>query len=280
MKKAVTILCLLITTSLLAQNFQGKAIYKTSRKMDLKLGGEGSRMSEEQKAQMKAMMAKQFQKTFVLTFDKTSSIYKESKSLSSSNIKPAAKGGVMIMSFGGGGGNDIYYKNTKEERFVNKTEVMGKLFLIKDKLPKYDWKLTGETKNIGVYTCYKATYTRQEEKSTMSIDDGKVTEKKAMVDVVTTAWYTPTIPVSNGPRNYSGLPGLILEIKEGNQTIICSEIVLNATDRIKIEEPKKGKVVSQEKYEKIMAKKTKEMMEKFKPGRSSKGKNMQIRIGG
>ena len=61
---------------------------------------------------------------------------------------------------GGGGGNDVVYKNTKENRFVNKTEIMGKLFLIQDKLPAYDWKLTSETKNIGVYTCYKATYTR------------------------------------------------------------------------------------------------------------------------
>jgi GLPGLI family protein len=31
--------------------------------------------------------------------------------------------------------------------------------------------------------------------------------------VVTTAWYTPQIPVSNGPRNYHGLPGLIMEVK-------------------------------------------------------------------
>ena len=185
-----------------------------------------------------------------------------------------------MVVMGSGGGNDIVYKNTKENRFANKTEIMGKLFLIKDKLPKYDWKLTDETKNIGVYTCYKATYTRQVEKTKMDMDDGKITERKEKVDVVTTAWYTPTIPVSNGPCNYTGLPGLILEIKEGNQTIICSEIVLNPTDKINIEEPKKGKVVSQKQYDKIMDKKTKEMLEKYKPTRGSKGHNMQIRIGG
>lgn len=279
MKKAITILCLLITTSLLAQNFQGKAIYKTSRKMDFKIGGqEGSTMSDERKAQMNTMMMKQFQKTFTLTFDKSSSIYKEEKKLKAPATMPSNGFNVMVM--GSGGGNDVVYKNTKENRFVNKTEIMGKLFLIKDKLPKYDWKLTDETKNIGVYTCYKATYTRQEERTSMNVDDGKVTEKKEKVDVVTTAWYTPTIAVSIGPGNYTGLPGLILEIKEGNQTIICSEIVLNPTDKIKIEEPKKGKVVSQKQYEKIMDKKTKEMMENFKSRRDSKGHSMQIRIGG
>ena len=279
MKKSVTILCLLITSSLLAQNFQGKAVYKTHRKMDFKIGGqEGSTMSDERKAQMNAMLMKQFQKTFVLTFDKNSSVYKEEKKLNAPVAMP--KSGVNVMVMGSGGGNDIVYKNTKENRFVNKTEIMGKLFLIKDKLPKYDWVLSSETKSIGVYTCYKATYTRQEERTSMSVEDGKVTEKKEKVDVVTTAWYTPQIPVSNGPGDYNGLPGLILEIKEGGQTIICSEIVLNPTDKIVIEEPKKGKKVSQKQYEKIMAKKSKEMMESFKSRRNNKGNSIKIRIGG
>jgi len=280
MKKSVTIFCLLITTALLAQNFQGKATYKTSRKMDLKIGGkEGVSMSDEQKAKMNAMMMKQFQKTFVLTFDKNTSIYKEDKKLSAP-VTAASNNGIAMVVIGSGGGNDIVYKNTKENRFASKTEIMGKLFLIKDKLPKYDWKLSDETKNIGVYTCYKATYTRQVEKTKMDMNDGKITERKEKEDVVTTAWYTPTIPVSNGPGNYTGLPGLILEIKEGNQTIICSEIVLNPTNKINIEEPKKGKVVSQKQYDKIMDKKTKEMLEKYKPSRSGKGHTMQIRIGG
>ena len=279
MKNRITILCLLITTSLLAQNFQGKAIYKTQTKMNLNFGGSnGKKMSDEQKAKMQARLMKQFQKTFVLTFDKTSSVYKERKNLKNPGIKPS--NGMNVIVMGSGGGNDIVYKNTKENRFVNKTEIMGKLFLIKDKLPKYEWKLTDETKNIGVYTCYKATLTRQEERTNMSVEDGKVTEKKEKVDVVTTAWYTPQIPISNGPGDYNGLPGLILEVKEGNQTILCSEIVMNPKEKIKIEEPKKGKKVTQAEYRKIMDKKTKEMMEKYKSRRNSKGGNFSIKIGG
>ncbi len=279
MKKSITMLFLLITTSLLAQSFQGKAIYKTHRKMDMKIGGQpGSTISDAQKAQFEAMMKKQFQKTFVLTFDKDASIYKEEKKLNAPAGMPV--NGMKVMVMGSGGGSDVYYKNTKKNSFINKTEIMGKRFLIKDKLPKYDWKLTSETKNIGVYTCYKATYTREVERMNMTVEDGEVKEKKEKVDVVTTAWYTPTIPVSNGPGNYAGLPGLILEIHEGKQTIICSEIVMNPKDKIKIEEPKKGKKVSQKQYEKIMAKKSKEMMDKFKSRRNSKGKNIEIRIGG
>jgi GLPGLI family protein len=33
-------------------------------------------------------------------------------------------------------------------------------------------------------------------------------------DVTITAWYTPEIPVNQGPENYWGLPGLILEIND------------------------------------------------------------------
>jgi GLPGLI family protein len=278
MKNTLTILCLFIISSAIGQNFQGKAIYKTHMKMDLKLGGsEGRTMSDEEKEKMNAMMMKQFQKTFVLTFDQTSSIYKEDKSLKAPVVAPS--NGMNIMVMGDGGGNDVLYKNTKDDRFVNKTEIMGKLFLIKDKITKYDWVLTSETKNIGVYTCYKATYTRQEERTHMNVENGEVTEKKEKVDVVTTAWYTPAIPVSNGPSNYSGLPGLILEVKEGNRTMICSEIVLNPGEKILIEEPKKGKKVTQAEYTKIMDKKSKEMMEQFKT-RKSKGNNVEIQIRG
>ena len=41
------------------------------------------------------------------------------------------------------------------------------------------------------------------------------------------AWYTLQIPVSSGPAEYWGLPGLILEVNSGNTTILCSKIILN-----------------------------------------------------
>ena len=187
---------------------------------------------------------------------------------------------MVVREIGGGGGNDVLYKNIKENKYVNQTEVMGKRFLIKDSLTEYDWKLTGETKSIGTYTCYKATYTREVEQSHMNVVNGEVEESTKKVDVVTTAWYTPEISVSNGPGEYTGLPGLILEISEGAETILCSEIILNPTEKVVIVEPTKGKEVSREKYQKIMNKKSKEMMEKFKGRRGRGNGNIQISIGG
>ena len=98
----------------------------------------------------------------------------------------------------------------------------------------------------------------------MTFDNGETKEEKKKETVVTTAWYTLQVPISNGPRNYQGLPGLILEINDGKKTIVCTEIILNPSDKIKIQEPEKGKIVSQEKYDEIQKEKTKEMMERYR----------------
>lgn len=240
---------------------------------------DGPGMSDKMKDQMKAQMKKQFQKTFTLHFTKTTSVYKQEKKLSAPVT--TTNNGMRVMVMGGGGGSDVFYKNIKENRYVNKTEIMGKRFLIKDKLPSFDWKLTGETKNIGIYTCYKANYTREVDQMMMKVDEkGKMKESKVKKEIVITAWYTPKIAVNNGPSNYTGLPGLILEINEGNLTIVCSEIIMNSSEKGEIKEPKKGKVVTQEKFKKIMDKKTKEMMEQFRSRKGKKGNNIEIKIGG
>ena len=277
MKTKIFILFLFVSMSISAQDFYGKATYKTHRKSNIKLDSSTVAANPGIQEQLKARMQKMFQKTFILNFTKSESTYKEDEKLDAPT-KPQANGGVMVMSFGaGGGGNNVIYKNVKENRSSNKTELLGKVFLVKDELVEYDWKLTGETKNIGNYTCYKAVYEREEENISMSMVNGDAKEKTETVTRTTTAWYTLDIPVNNGPQNYWGLPGLILEIKDGNLTIVCTEIVLNPEERPEIKEPEKGKVVTREKFEKISREKTKEMMDRFK---SRNGQGMEIRIGG
>ena len=80
---------------------------------------------------------------------------------------------------------------------------------------------------------------------------------------------------------YQGLPGLILEVHDGKLNIICSKIVINPEDKVKIEEPTKGKEVNQKKYDEIMEKKAKEMMERYAPRKGGqKGESIEIRIEG
>jgi len=221
-------------------------------------------------------MRKMFQKTFTLDFTKSESMYKEEQELDAPK-GPSANGGVMVMVMGGDGSSDILYKNISQNRMAHKTELMGKVFLIKDNLVAYDWELTGETKNIGNYTCYKAKFEREEEDIQINMIDGEVKEEKVTKKRTLVAWYTPEVPISNGPSNYGGLPGLILEVNDGNQTIVCSEIVLNPKEVKEIKEPTKGKVVTRDEFSKISFEKTKEMMNRY---RSRDGKGIEIRIGG
>ena len=266
----------LISGSMFAQDFSGKATYKTHRKSSFELDSTAIAANPGIQEQMEAQMRKMFQKTFTLDFTKSESMYKEEQELEAPK-GPSANGGVMVMVMGGNGSSDILYKNISENRMAHKTELMGKVFLIKDNLEAYDWKLTGEAKNIGNYTCYKAVYEKEEEDIQIDMIDGEVKEEKVTKKRTLVVWYTTDVPVSNGPNNYGGLPGLILEVNDGDLTIVCSEIILNPKEVKEIKEPTKGKIVTRKKFAEISLEKTKEMMNRY---RSRDGKGIEIKIGG
>jgi len=275
MKLKTFILSLFITGTMIAQDFSGRATYKTHRKSSFELDSTTIASNPGIQEQMEAQMRKMFQKTFTLDFTKSESMYKEEQELDAPK-GPSANGGVMVMVMGGDGSSDILYKNIKEKRMANKTDLMGKIFLIKDNLVSYDWELTGETKNIGNYTCYKAVFEKEEESVEINMIDGEVKEEKGMKKRTLVAWYTTDVPISNGPNNYGGLPGLILEVNDGDLTIVCSEIILNPKEVKEIKEPTKGKIVTRKKFAEISLEKTKEMMNRY---RSRDGKGIEIKIG-
>ncbi|MBN4084799.1 GLPGLI family protein [Flavobacteriaceae bacterium AH-315-B10] len=274
---AIIIVMLLLSNTVIAQDFQGKATYKSHRKMDIQL--DSTQMETEMHKRMIEMMKKQFEKTYILSFNKVESLYKEDVQLEA----PQPAGMVMVMI--GTGESGELYKNIKEDRYTDQNEMFGKVFLIEDKLRKIDWKLGSETKNIGEYTCYKATFTRTQEVQRMEVSvngDNEFDEdaEPEIEEITVTAWYTTQIPVSNGPENYHGLPGLILEVNDGTQTLICSKIVLNPKDKVSITEPTKGKKITQEKYNEIMEKKMQEMRDRYQHNSGREGHTMEIRIGG
>ena len=278
-KVLILALALLVTKGH-SQDFQGIATYKSKRKVDIKL--DSTQVNSEMQQQVKELLIKQFEKTYNLTFNKEESVYKEEEALA-----PPQPSGMQIV-VAQVGGSDILYKNLKEERYTNQNDVFGKIFLIKDKLTKSDWKLESETKNIGDYTCFKATTTREQEKrrpGTIRINKEKDTDSDEedqapeMETVTITAWYTPQIPVTTGPGNYHGLPGLILEVNDGTETVICNKIVLNPKDQVNISEPNKGKEVTQAEFDDIIEKKMKEMNERYNSERRD-GHAVEIKIGG
>ncbi|MDT0553136.1 GLPGLI family protein [Urechidicola vernalis] len=277
----VTICAFLISYLVNAQDFQGKAYYQTQRKMEMSL--EDSEMSDAQKEKMEAMLKKQFERTYILTFNKEASIYKEEEKLDapSGNVQ---SGGMRVMVMGGNAGLE-QYKNTKTKKFANEQDLFGKSFLVKDELETYNWEFTDESKIIGKYLCFKAVAKREVESMSFRVDSDDEEKSKDVEreknERLVTAWYTADIPVSNGPDDYWGLPGLILELHDGDSmSYLCTKIVMNTKD--KIEEPTSGKVVNQTEYRKLMEKKMKEMQQQY-GGRERKGgggESISIRIGG
>ena len=101
-----------------------------------------------------------------------------------------------------------------------------------------------------------------------SVDPMSEIEVPKTIEVV--AWYTPQIPINQGPDDYWGLPGLILEINADRTTILCTKIVMNPEEKENIDKPEKGEEVTQAEYTKIITKKMQEMREMYS-GRGGRG---------
>lgn len=273
----ILVSCISLTGNVWSQNINGTAYYKSHRKMtDFTMNN--SQMNDAQKAQMQAMIEKQFQKEFRLDFNSNESVFQEEKTLDSG---PATfNSGGMEMVFSVSGGSDVLYRNLAESRYVNQNEFHGRVFLIRDKLEKPEWVLSNETKNIGEYVCFKATFERAVTKTI--VNSGSASGEAETVEKIqtVTAWYTPQIPLGHGPESYWGLPGLILEISDGNYSLLCTKIILNNKGAVGISEPKKGAKITKEKYDEVVKEKTDELREQFQNNRKGDGSSIEIRIGG
>jgi len=264
---------LLTATANSQANFQGKAVYMSKTSMDMNFGGR--QMSEDQKKRIAERMKGMLEKTFVLNFNKTESTYKEEESLGAPGQGRGGRFGGMMSNFSGG----LKYKNTKDAIVLEETEFFGKKFLISENGKKPDWKLGAETKKIGNYMCYKATYVKEDNAFSFSNfgrrgrnnnQGNKDKKEEKPKTIIVTAWYTPQIPVSQGPGEFWGLPGLILEVNSGRTTVLCTEITMNPKEKVVLKMPKKGKKVSRKEYTNIVTKKMEEMREQFR-GRGGRG---------
>ncbi|MFT4849431.1 MAG: GLPGLI family protein [Sediminicola sp.] len=295
MKQAITTFSIIAFTFLLsinlsAQEFQGKAYYFSKTTMDMSRWNRGGQMSEAQKKQMEARMKPWLEKTYILTFSKEESMFIEDEKLA------GPVGGRAPSVWGSSFSAGPQYKNVKTKIFLQDQEFFGKQFLIKEEMKPLKWKMGTETKQIGQYTCFKATASRPSSevnwtRSTRSTETGKDDKTKKtdstkagsiaqveekgeeeieMLEIV--AWYTPMVPVSQGPSEYWGLPGLILEVSAGNTTMLCSKIIMNPEEKTKIEAPEKGQVVTKKEYNEIITGKMQEMRDNRGRGSGRSGR--------
>jgi GLPGLI family protein len=269
--KKIFCLLLLYPLLILSQDFQGKAYYMSKISID-KSWMDNPRFASRS-SYLKDMVKRNTEKDYVLEFNSIESTYKEVEKL-----ETEGQGYNWMANYVGENIGKIY-KNAQDKISINETEMMGKFFLVTEDLEKTKWKMSGESKKIGQYTCYKATYTKQVEEKVFSFGSWNQTngtnqpkKPKKMRDVEVVAWFTPEIPVSSGPSWYQGLPGLILEVSDDDTKILCTKIVMNPKEKSKIKRPKKGKVISNQDFVTLQDQKrieAREMWQKARQRRQS-----------
>ena len=275
MKNLFKISIFLFSSSLFSQDFAGKVEYQTIRNeknRTVKKSGENSEkedakdgLTKEEKAEIKDVVKKAFQKKYELTFNKNEAVFEQIQELD--KPKPSGDGDFTISIKIPGDGNK--YIDIKNKIYIEEEDLMDEEFLVKDSLQKIDWIISDESKKIGDYTCSKASYIKPISKSQQEsydkylerIKKGEKTlfEVKKPEPTTVIAWYTTEIPVSFGPTGIWGLPGLILQLEDVNLIYLCTKVSLKNNEKVKIKIPNQGKIVSKKEFEKYQQKMQKRM---------------------
>lgn len=254
MKKTVVLLIALLPILLTAQK-EGSVTFKEVVKFTIELP-EDSPISEEQ---FRAMMPDEQVSQKILYFDESASLFTdapEAENPDGEHSMSSEDGQIQIKMVRASGDNKIFH-DIKENKIVDQRDFLGKTFLVQDKAKAYQWKLTGESKEIAGYPCQQATAT----------DDDRTIE----------VWFTSAIPISTGPDGYLNLPGFVLEVhtkaERAERWLTAQQVSFETLEKDILKAPTKGKKVTSDEYDKIVEEKTKEMAEQ------NGGRGVRIRIG-
>ena len=173
--------------------------------------------------------------TFKLDFNENESYFNINVGMSS-DLKP----GVISYAKNIISKGKYYYNKNKDELLVE-SSVYDKYTLIKSKPSSIKWKIHKETKIIDSYICTKATTTK-------IVKNRKVEKSFEIV-----AWFTTSIPANYGPLEFSGLPGLILELKSKSHTFYAKQIKFKDTF-IKVKTLDSKHIITSEQHEENLKK--------------------------
>lgn len=249
MKTIVLLAVILISNQLQAQQQQGRVVYEQTRQLRMRMMGMGG--GGEQ------VIPRTHTQQIEVLFTNTASLRRQIQNELPDAFASGDGGGNQIRIMGGA--DDISFHHFAEGRKVEQREFATKQYIITDSIQKLNWKLTGESKTVLNYACQQAIATRIGKRMEMSMENGKMSRKEVPDTVRVVAWFTPAIPVPAGPELQGQLPGLILELEMGDQVSYKAIEVSQKVDASAIKEPRKGKKVTMEEFNKEREKVMKEM---------------------
>lgn len=184
MKYIITIFSLLFTNYIFAQtNFitKGKITFER-RVSQFKINESDNADDNIWMSEMKKVMTKTPSDIYTLQFSEQQTYYK----LAKENTDNKYMFGVLKPNE-----NNFVLQNLVESKTNMLRTVFENDYQLQDSIKQYEWKMTGEVRDIIGFECKKAI-------------------TKICDSVIVVAFYTDQIPVKAGPENFNGLPGMIL----------------------------------------------------------------------
>jgi GLPGLI family protein len=143
----------------------------------------------------------------------------------------------------------IIYRDFAAQKKTEIIEMLGKTYVIEDSLHAPKWKIMNQIKDVNGHVCMLA-----------------VTEDTIRKHTVA-AWFAHDLPVSAGPDQYFGLPGLIMElnINDGDMVITATSVDLRPVGK-EIELPKKikGKKLTNAEYSLLLRNHIRDSMKAYR----------------
>lgn len=238
MKKLLLLLpaCLFASAIAFAQNTEGKIAYNEKVKLDINTNG----MDD----QIKDLIPQEQNAKKLLCFNTNAALYENDKAVAKKPDDVDQQQGNLKIKIKMDVPDDKIYTDLKEKKVIEQRDFMSKQFLVTTDIEPKQWKLTGKEKEILGYPCQEAI-----------LYEGKDTIE---------AWFTAKIPVSIGPGDLNGLPGLILEAVQNKQYYLeATKVEMTPVDNALLIKPKNGKKVTKKEFEGIVEAKTKEMQEEY-----------------
>ncbi len=219
MKKTLCCLLLLLACSALMAQAVG---YECTYQETIDLGDKLSLAQDEaSRDAIKAYLSKR-KSFYTLTYAKGQSLFIKNTDLSDDDM-------------GMGNAMPVFYIDYARQERTTQINFLGRNFIIIDTLENANWRITNETRTIAGHNCTKA-----EGDSNM------------------VAWFSAETPIPAGPMSCYGLPGLVVQLSVGPMTYTLTDIKPLEKDP-NIKAPSKGKKVTQQEWQDILAKKLSEM---------------------
>jgi len=129
------------------------------------------------------------------------------------------------------------YRDLENEKRTDVIEMLGKTFIVEDSIKAPNWKVMNKIKEIAGYMCM------------MAVTEDTIKKQKI------TAWFADNLPLSTGPEQYGGLPGLIMELdfNDGDIVITAKKVELKViAEEIGVPKKLKGKRVTNQQYDMLV----------------------------